>query len=587
MYPVEGFHPDRHYAQASHAEHYILIFNRELESTDTGGQTVHIDTSTRNAMQSLAAESRLSGRTRHRRLCVKSEPQPETYPQTDAKTAPESNMKSETTPALAWLQLTAIPLDSGNVAVIARDESLSSQMITSLTESRERLKDLVGLFSDVMWEIDREGRFILLSGDGFCGHATENVIGQPVTRFLQDSAVFSDTPFASLDPVQDTDVWIRHADGTHACLTISCLPLYDTNGQWCGARGVGRDVTRERAHEHALAVSRSRERIISYIVRAIRDETDPKQMLRAAADCTSRAFAATGSTIYNLQHGKPHSYTGATPPEGASEEAWRRLRGCTGGPLIFTWNDDHYLAYATSHGDRPNGLMLAWRSASGSPWDSDESGMLEALSAPIAIALHQAEEHNRLDRLSRTDELTSLMNRRAFMEDLPRSLNRLLRQGKSGALFYIDVDNFKPINDALGHSAGDTVLIAIAALLSDKTRSYDMVARLGGDEFAVWYEDMDCAVAARRAGELIQSAEQLVANLADPEFARLGAIGFSIGLAIFDPREPIPVTELIARADTAMYQAKRAGKGMLALSGIDMPAAPKLHPETESRRAHG
>ncbi len=153
---------------------------------------------------------------------------------------------------------------------------------------------------------------------------------------------------------------------------------------------------------------------------------------------------------------------------------------------------------------------------------------------------------------ARTDPLTSLANRRAFVEAAWMELERSRRHGRPLSLLYLDCDDFKAVNDRLGHVGGDAVLAAVGATLRDAVRGHDTVARLGGDEFGVLLPEVDGAGAAALA-------ERLRVLLRETLSERWNAITFSIGVATFTA-PPASVDEMILRADGLMYEAKRSGK---------------------------
>jgi diguanylate cyclase (GGDEF)-like protein len=153
---------------------------------------------------------------------------------------------------------------------------------------------------------------------------------------------------------------------------------------------------------------------------------------------------------------------------------------------------------------------------------------------------------------ARTDPLTSLSNRRAFVEAAWLELERGRRHGRPLSLLYIDCDDFKLVNDRLGHVAGDAVLSAVGATLRQAVRGLDTVARLGGDEFGVLLPEVD-----RAGAEAL--ADRLRLQLRETLAGRGGAVTFSIGVVTF-VKPPASVDEMILRADELMYQAKRSGK---------------------------
>ncbi len=158
-------------------------------------------------------------------------------------------------------------------------------------------------------------------------------------------------------------------------------------------------------------------------------------------------------------------------------------------------------------------------------------------------------------RLARTDELTGIANRRAFDEAAERELERARRQLRPLTLVYLDVDDFKRLNDRYGHSAGDEVLGLVGATLARETRRLDTPARIGGDEFALLLPDTSLHAAAALLGRL---RGRLGAALAEKGWAA----SLSIGSVTFES-SPASTAEMVARADAAMYRAKRVGKGTI------------------------
>jgi diguanylate cyclase (GGDEF)-like protein/PAS domain S-box-containing protein len=179
-----------------------------------------------------------------------------------------------------------------------------------------------------------------------------------------------------------------------------------------------------------------------------------------------------------------------------------------------------------------------------------------------------------LERLSRSDPLTGVLNRRSFDEELERQLAYSRRYGRGGALLIADLDRFKQINDVFGHPAGDRALCQVARVLGANLRSTDtvgrrsdgVVARLGGDEFALLLPEADAA----GAGTV---AERLLAALAAAPLEVDGEqipLAISVGVALFDGNGCPAAEDLLAAADRAMYAAKAAGGGGSVLAG---PAA--------------
>jgi len=153
------------------------------------------------------------------------------------------------------------------------------------------------------------------------------------------------------------------------------------------------------------------------------------------------------------------------------------------------------------------------------------------------------------------DSLTDLANRALFNDRVRQALARARRSGRGLAVLFVDLDDFKVVNDSLGHGAGDRLLREVAARLCSCLRDHDTVGRLGGDEFAILAEDADLGTAR-------QLAERIIATLAAP-FPLVGGqvtIHASIGIA-FDGRLALDEAQLLRNADIARYAAKSRGNG--------------------------
>lgn len=190
----------------------------------------------------------------------------------------------------------------------------------------------------------------------------------------------------------------------------------------------------------------------------------------------------------------------------------------------------------------------------------DEIGVLarsfDAMQNEIRQQLAALESNREaLEHLARHDALTGLHNRRAFQERLDHAVARAQRSHQRFALLFIDVDNFKTINDRWGHDGGDAVLKIVALRLSTTTRQADAVARMGGDEFVVLLDNP-----AHRE-DITAIAEKLLESVRSPILhnGQELQVGFSIGISQF-PDDGRTAAELMARADHAMYDAKAAGR---------------------------
>jgi diguanylate cyclase (GGDEF)-like protein/PAS domain S-box-containing protein len=178
-----------------------------------------------------------------------------------------------------------------------------------------------------------------------------------------------------------------------------------------------------------------------------------------------------------------------------------------------------------------------------------------------------------IQRLAFYDELTKLPNRRLLLDRLERVATACERDGQHGALLFLDLDNFKGINDTMGHEWGDRLLVQVGMRLRASVRATDTVARLGGDEFVVVLQGLSSGEtgAAVESEAVAQKVLQALNEPYDMDGSELHSTP-SIGIALFRDRQQ-PVNELLKRADLAMYQAKSQGRNTLCFFDPAMQAA--------------
>ena len=459
-----------------------------------------------------------------------------------------------------------LPWAGGTVALLlGRDVTLERSLRAALVESRQRYKDLVEISNDFAWETDAEGRFVFVSPRGALGYPATALVGRPASDLLLDPAPGSSvlSPFTARSTVEEAELWVRSAGGAEVCLLATALPLASGSGAWIGARGVCRDITRLRCHEAELAEARNRERLFSYIVNLVRRELDPARMLDATAEALMPALALTGLSIHALVEGslgQPLAEAGKPAHTDLLVTLVKRLEGDRQSVELHDAAGD-LLVRATRYRDNTNGLLCAWRASGSAGWTAEDRSLLDNIAGQVGLAIEQLDRQTEMTALSMSDPLTGLHNRRGFVD----SLGTLIAEDATtarGALFYIDLDNFKQVNDTHGHQTGDEALLEVAALLKEQIRGGDLAARLGGDEFALFLCGIGREAAERKGALLLKAAERLRNFSGDADHP----LGLSLGVALYDPRTGEGLEALFRRADGAMYEAKRAGKHSLVLA---------------------
>jgi diguanylate cyclase (GGDEF)-like protein/PAS domain S-box-containing protein len=458
--------------------------------------------------------------------------------------------------ALPGREVVLFPLAEARALALIRDTAFTHNLRDALIESRQRYKGLVEIFSDFAWETDEAGRFVFVSAKGVLGWTADALLGKAAADFLVEPGEAN--PFATREPLEEAEIWFRSADGASARLAVTAVPLEEA-GHYAGARGVCRDLTAARARDDALARAQLRDRLFTHLLRAMRDELEPDAALAAAVKTAGLALGAAGGLILRLVEGRmaPTASWGETTAGIHVERIAAALRAADGVTLALgAW---HVIGCQARYRKETQGAIALWRDQQDGAFPEADRALLADVADQLGVAIAQVAQHERMLLLSRTDPLTGLLNRRAFFEELERRFRRLERTTRSAVLLYVDLDNFKRVNDCHGHRVGDDAIRALCRLLQQNSRSGDLVARLGGDEFALWIEGLNRRTGRERAAALLAAAgvlAQYSGDLAHP-------LGISIGLALAEPPLRETPEQLVARADAAMYRAKQSGKGTM------------------------
>lgn len=412
---------------------------------------------------------------------------------------------------------------------------------------------------DLVFETDAQGRFTFVAPDPALGHRAHELLGKPAAQLLLDPSL---DPFERFQQMREMRLWLHRGRGGECCVALCLAPLLDEAGRPVGLRGTARDVTAEERAALSAASALRRNAMLDRVMNTARAEKPIDQRMRRVLEGFRHGVGCMGLALLERQEAGrsgPMLVVGDIAPSLHPADALIAMAtadnnefvalGPHGGPMIF---------FDLGQGLEQRAGLIGWRAEGARAFDAEEIELLAQAADILRGMRSSAMDREALAREAGTDPLTGLFNRRAFITDLERRLARASRaNAQGGALIYIDLDNFKPLNDQLGHAAGDAALKRIALLLREGVRPSDLVGRLGGDEFAAWLDNADIDAASARAEALHQMALRHIRPLGPAD----RPLSMSIGIAILSPGIPETTAGLLARADAAMYVAKRLGPG--------------------------
>jgi len=463
----------------------------------------------------------------------------------------------------------------GELRRVVRLAILQAGVMSSLAESEARFRGLTALSADWYWEQDEEFRLTFMSrplGEK-TGLDPSAYLGlrrweQPA---LNLSAADWDRHRAQLErnePFRDFEMQRPAPDGGTRWLSISGEPVFDTDGRFKGYRGVGRDITeRKRAEESRAAqaryqtkiaqfgevalASRGAEELIEQAVRSVLEGLGGGVVTYLERAGTERQVVMRW--VDGLAGAAPSSVFGYEPGEALGQVLDGGSARIAELPYAWAGRREAVLAPVAQE-QAARGVLCALPEAHLS-LGAEETRFLAAAASVLSAGLKRIESERRLAFLAQFDALTGLPNRALLADRFSQMLVQARRRGAQLGALFVDLDEFKLVNDSLGHGAGDELLKEIARRLQATVRSGDTVARIVGDEFAIVLADL------ARPEDAAVVAQKLIEALVAPVDVRGHEVFVtaSIGIALF-PTDGNDAEALLAAADAAMYRAKQAGR---------------------------
>lgn len=395
---------------------------------------------------------------------------------------------------------------------------------------------------------------------------------------------------SSSEKVQEAEFRIFDRKGHLHWAELRQVTLKDEQGNTVAVEGVVRDITDRKQASNRILHLNGLLHSIRQINQLITRERDREIILKESCNILvqNRGYRVIwiGLPDREAKHievaavaGEGSGYTdgltitidGSVTGLGPSGRAWATGKtvltsNVTSDPAFAPWKDraarfgiHSSLAIPLVHADVKYGLMNVYTDDS-LQFNEEEIGLLGEVAGDIAYSLYNIEREAEIEKLAYYDPLTDLANRRLLLDHLEHEMAFLRRRNRFGALLYLDLDNFKHVNDSYGHDTGDEILREVARRLRARLREEDTVARLGGDEFVILLFDL--ADSPDEAAKQAQSvAEQVQLTLQPPCIVGQNTFNLtpSIGVTVL-PRYDQSPQDVIREADTAMYRTKMEGR---------------------------
>jgi len=428
--------------------------------------------------------------------------------------------------------------------------SIFSEMLMRMHARAERNLKLLNVAvsgtRDAVYVKDKKGRYLIVN------QAAADFVGIPMAEILgkDDHFLFSQNSAEALI-VRDQQVMagrrtqnyeesLVSLDGKSIIFDVTKGPMFDAAGNVIGVFGISRDITERKQAEINLQIA------------AVAFESQNSVMITDASLNILRVNKAfTDIFGYTAEEavGRTAKLLRSDSQNAAFyDEIWRQI-GITG-----SWQGE----IVNRH---KNGQLIS-NLLSISTVKSKDGIITHYVGSHVDITARKADA-DKILHIAFHDLLTQLPNRQLFNDRLKQAIASSARTSQVGALLLIDLDNFKTLNDTLGHDIGDLLLQQVAARLNLNVREGDTVARLGGDEFVVLLEDLsdnvlDAAAAAEVLGESILAALNQPYLLSTHHYHNTS----SIGVTMFEGNQ-LMIADLLKQADISMYQAKKAGRNTL------------------------
>lgn len=437
-----------------------------------------------------------------------------------------------------------------------------------LRNSERDLNNILYNMQDTFYRTDTNGKLIYVTAmaEQSLGYSTRELLGTALCDYFIDEQECERLHQAlqqSNGVVRNFIARMRHKDGSQVWTSSNAHDYFDEFGEYAGIEGNARDITQQRLAEQALERESQRALVTLQSIGDGVVTTDINGLIEYLNPVAERLLDCDLHKVRGRHYMEVLRLVG----EGTGEELHDLVELILHRDSAMVHADDGILTHRDGSQFTINITAAPMRSSS------------EKI-AGVVLVLHDITEvmsmARQLSFQASHDMLTGLYNRREFEKRLEMAIREARSADKHHVLFYMDLDQFKVVNDTSGHRAGDELLSQLAQMLKESTREHDTLARLGGDEFGLLL--MDCPV--EKAGEIADKLRQQVRDFRFPWKDRVFDVGVSIGVV------PITVNvgsliDVLSLADAACYVAKEAGRNRVHVASDNDKAVARHHREME------
>ncbi|MCK4240014.1 MAG: sensor domain-containing diguanylate cyclase [Candidatus Atribacteria bacterium] len=444
------------------------------------------------------------------------------------------------------ISVSPVIIEGQNKGVIAFYQDIAKQksILEKLKESEEKYRNLFENMPGAYYRTDKDGNLVMINPEGaklFGYNSPEDILGKNISQHLyfnpEERKKYLKELKKNKGDLKDFELTLKKKDGSPLVISDTSHYYYDKEGNIAGVEGIFTDITERKKSEETLQKSQQElASVFKNIPQAV-VYLDENSNIKNISPRFTELFGYTLEEIKgkNINEGIIH-------PPGKIEE---------GKNLDKIASSEGYFNYESIRKKKDGTLFPV--SISGSNIIID--GQLKGIIGTYFDITERKKLEKKLEKLAHFDNLTSCYSRGYGLALLEEQIKTANRKKTPILLLYLDVDEFKEINDTYSHKEGDRVLKEVVQFFKSTLRKVDIICRIGGDEFMLIFLESSLNNAPLIRERLSKNLEKLNQSLNKPY-----KISFSIGLSVYDPFNPLSIEELIKIADENMYEEKKKKK---------------------------